>query len=54
MQILTDEMKDFLEAVLPEEELEKMTDEEKVQFCLDDREAQERAYDDLIASRGQY
>lgn len=41
---LTEEMQEFLEEAVPAEELEKMTHEEKVAFCVDYREAMDMDY----------
>lgn len=47
---LTDEMKDLLEELVPPEELEQMSVEEKIQWCVDWREAEDIANDDYFSN----
>lgn len=48
---LTEEMQEFLEEAIPAEDLEKMSDKEKWEFCMDYKEAQDIALQDFFDNR---
>lgn len=51
---INEEMAELLNNAFSQEELDQMTDEEKFNFCADAEEYSKIAFDDLLASRGEY